>query len=69
MERDLKVARQLLKDSPAYILGPNKPAFISPNSKEEWHDIREMYGPNYDRLVELKRRYDPKNRLGGMFKP
>jgi FAD/FMN-containing dehydrogenase len=30
------------------------------------HDrVRQAFGPNYDRLVETKRRYDPENRLRG----
>jgi len=29
----------------------------------EWHDLREVYGENYERLVKLKERFDPKDRF------
>jgi FAD/FMN-containing dehydrogenase len=29
----------------------------------EWNDLREIYGENYGKLMELKQSYDPRNRF------
>ncbi|KAK0367310.1 hypothetical protein LTR91_007437 [Friedmanniomyces endolithicus] len=29
----------------------------------EWNDLRQVYGENYDRLMEIKKRFDPENRF------
>jgi FAD binding domain/Berberine and berberine like len=36
-------------------------AYVNYLSADDDDRIRQAYGPNYDRLVELKRRYDPEN--------
>jgi FAD/FMN-containing dehydrogenase len=36
-------------------------AYVNYFSDDDDDRIRQAYGPNYDRLVELKRRYDPEN--------
>jgi hypothetical protein len=45
--------------------------YVNYLSADEEDRIRQAYGPNYDRLVELKRRYDPDNlfRLNQNIKP
>jgi hypothetical protein len=35
--------------------------YINFMTQEEGARIREAYGPNYERLVEIKKRYDPNN--------
>ena len=37
--------------------------YVNLLGEDEGQRIREAYGVNYDRLVELKRRWDPQNRL------
>jgi FAD/FMN-containing dehydrogenase len=36
-------------------------AYVNFMTEEEGNRVAAAYGPNYDRLVELKRRYDPEN--------
>ena len=45
--------------------------YVNYLAADEEDRIRQAYGPNYDRLVELKRRYDPDNlfRLNQNIKP
>jgi FAD/FMN-containing dehydrogenase len=44
---------------------------LGPEAVEGLEPIRAAYGPNYDRLVALKNRYDPTNlfRLNPNIKP
>jgi FAD/FMN-containing dehydrogenase len=51
-------AREFFGAAAAYAAGS---VYINFLTQDEGSRIREAYGPNYDRLVEIKRRYDPDN--------
>lgn len=34
-----------------------------PGFLHDWSDLKEVYGPNYEKLKESKKRYDPRNRF------
>ena len=36
-------------------------AYVKFMTEEEGDRIKAAYGPNYDRLAQIKRRYDPEN--------
>ena len=46
-------------------------AYVNFMTQEEGDRVRQAYGPNYDRLVELKNKYDPTNlfRLNQNIRP
>ena len=46
------------------ISGPNEdPKEFHAGFLHEWNDLREVYGENLDKLKEVKKQYDPKNRF------
>jgi FAD/FMN-containing dehydrogenase len=51
-------AREFFTAATPYAAGS---VYINFLTQDETSRIREAYGPNYDRLVEIKRRYDPDN--------
>ncbi|EXJ75968.1 uncharacterized protein A1O5_00476 [Cladophialophora psammophila CBS 110553] len=63
---DIEVAKMLVKDGPGQIVNTSGPVQIVPNVMEDFHDpIAQVYREHYPRLQELKKRYDPDNKLGG----
>ena len=46
-------------------------AYVNDLGQDDEHRIRIAYGPNYERLARLKRKYDPDNffRLNPNIKP
>ena len=65
-------AKRLVKDDgPRGILGVEKAEKMVPvpNALESFHDMKVVYGPHYERLREVKRKYDPNDRMGGWIRP
>ena len=53
-------ARETFEALSPYMAGR---AYTNYLSADDYDRVRQAYGPNYERLVELKRRYDPDNLL------
>jgi FAD/FMN-containing dehydrogenase len=51
-------AREFLKASAQFASGG---AYVNFMTEDEGDRISAVYGPNYQRLVEIKRKYDPDN--------
>ncbi len=71
-EDELRQAREKIIAGPKEILGEeegSKVAIVPNGIFPEIHDLRQVFGEHYERLCEIKRRYDPENRLKGHFKP
>ena len=71
-EEELRQAREKIMAGPSEILGHEEGEKIGivPNAVHpEVHDVKRIFGEHYDRLCEIKRRYDPGNRLKGHFQP
>jgi hypothetical protein len=67
-EEELEMARQKVRMGPKEILGVERGDAV-PNGLqlEVGHDVREIYGGNWERLCAIKRRFDPVMRLKGSF--
>ncbi|KAH8808708.1 cysteine desulfurase [Xylogone sp. PMI_703] len=66
----LELAEKLLMEGPSDILQGYKAADFLPSFFQDFNDLSEIFGPNYTRLRQLKRKYDPAGRLNkGFFIP
>jgi hypothetical protein len=71
-EEEHETAKKLVKDDgPQLILGAEeaKKMVPIPNAIEPFHDMKTIYGDHYEKLREVKRRYDPEDRMGGWIRP
>ena len=66
---ELEAAEKLLRKGPGLIFGDDIEINTVPNGIEHFHDIRQIYGEHYHRLQEIKRVYDPFNKLKGPISP
>ncbi|RDW63189.1 FAD-binding oxidoreductase [Aspergillus mulundensis] len=63
-----ELARELAVDAPRHVLPRDQEAWVLPSAVEEFHDVRKIYGPHFERLRGLRRRYDPRGRFKGLIR-
>ncbi|ETI28914.1 hypothetical protein G647_01366 [Cladophialophora carrionii CBS 160.54] len=68
-DREADMARSLVRDGAKQVVNLSGPIQIVPNAIEDFHDpVAQIYREHYPRLQELKKRFDPDNKLGGPVK-
>ncbi|KAJ9601879.1 hypothetical protein H2200_013628 [Cladophialophora chaetospira] len=63
------LAHKAMAEGPYEIRPGHTGADYFPNFIEDFVDPKKVFGVNWDRLVEVKRKYDPNNKLGDEGKP
>ncbi|PGH08332.1 cysteine desulfurase, mitochondrial [Helicocarpus griseus UAMH5409] len=65
-----QLALEVLEKGAAQIDPTHKPNEYLPSFVHNFHDLEQIYGPNYEHLRRLKTKYDPRGRLNkGAFIP
>lgn len=65
-----RIIQDLLLEAPAKILGEKaKDARVNPAGLEGYHDPKATYGQHFDKLAELRKKYDPNRRFKGLVNP
>ncbi|KAH7064370.1 hypothetical protein BKA63DRAFT_608628 [Paraphoma chrysanthemicola] len=64
---ELELARRLAIAAPQKILEEGLKATVSPQGMEDFHDPLETYGDHHNKLVDLRRKYDPKRKFKGLI--
>ena len=65
-----KIISKLLLEAPEIILGEKaKLAMVNPAGLEPYHDTKKSYGQHYDKLMDLRKKYDPARRFKGLVNP
>ncbi|KXH58351.1 hypothetical protein CSAL01_06526 [Colletotrichum salicis] len=63
-----KIIRQISNDVPGQVLSAETQAEVNPAGLEpSYHDVKGVYRDHFEKLVELRRRYDPKKRFQSFF--
>ncbi|KAK5230537.1 hypothetical protein LTR47_007391 [Exophiala xenobiotica] len=61
------LGRQAMVEGPYEIDPRHTKADYFPNFLDDYVDAKEVFGENWTKVVEIKKRYDPHNKLGGVF--